>query len=333
MSVNDRKGAIKKLKLLTFNSKSNLDQFRQKLDDAFKVVFLPNGVERTEHNYGGVDCDVLAPEIYASNRVMLYIHGGSYVGGSRAAYRGFCSSLASKCFCRVIIPEFRLPPVSPYPSANEDVQNAFKTLFTEEQIASSLNAEPGQKPELPEIIIAADGSGASIACSLIFNLRGHYRDAIKKIIFFSPWLDVSEYSRLIATKKVADEVMSGDVLRKSSSVYTYESNTKSPFVSPLLADDDALRSFPPVYIQMGQKEILLDDAKEFTRRLTELGNDCQLDVWPNMMFMFQMAEEYLHESHLALDKIGKIVTDDSAGKTAIQIENQPRLEHSIKSDA
>lgn len=333
MAVYDRKGAIKKLKTLTFTSKSNLEQFRQKLDETFKVTFLPNGVERTEYTYGGVQCDVLAPEIYASNRVMLYIHGGSYVGGSRAAYRGFCSSLASKCYCRVIVPEFRLPPSYPYPSANEDIQAAFKALFTEEQIASSLNTEEGQKPLMPEIIIAADGSGASIACSLIFNLRERYRDCIKKIIFFSPWLDVSENSRLITTKKVADDVMSGDVLRKSSSTYTYESNTKSPFVSPLLADDEALRGFPPVFIQMGEKEILLDDAKEFKEKLDALGNNCELDVWPNMMFMFQMAEEYLHESHLALDKIGKIVTEDSAGKQAIQIDNQPRLEHSLKSDA
>ncbi len=333
MPNNDRKGAIKKLKTLTFGSKSNVEQFRQKLNETFKVVFLPNGVERTEYNYGGVECDVLAPEIYASNRVMLYVHGGSYVGGSRAAYRGFCSSLASKCFCRVIVPEFRLPPSYPYPSANEDIQSVFKALFTEEQIASSLNSERGEKPVLPEIIIAADGSGASIACSLIFNLRERYRNCIKQIIFFSPWLDVSEYSRLIATKKVADEVMSGDVLRKSSSIYTYESNTKSPFVSPLHADDEVLKNFPPLFIQMGEKEILLDDAKYFTNHMTELGNKCELDIWPNMMFMFQMADEYLHESHLALERIGKIITEDSAGKTEIQIDNQPRLEHSLKSDA
>lgn len=333
MATNDRKGAIKKLKTLTFGSKSNVDQFRQKLDETFKVVFLPNGVERTEYNYGGVDCDVLAPEIYASNRVMLYIHGGSYVGGSRASYRGFCSSLASKCYCRVVVPEFRLPPAYPYPSANEDIQSVFKSLFTEEQIACSLNSESGEKSVLPEIVIAADGSGASIACSLIFNLRDRYRNCIKNIIFFSPWLDVSEHSRLIATKKVADEVMSGDVLRKSSSSYTYESNTSSPFVSPLLAEDDALKNFPPMYIQMGEKEILLDDAKYFAKHMVELGNTCELDVWPDMMFMFQMADEYLHESHLALDRIGKIITEDDAGKVAIQIENKPKLEHSIKSDA
>ena len=221
---NDRKGAIKKLKLLTFGSKSNVDTFRAKLEEGFKTVFLPNGVERIEYKYGNVECDVLAPEIYSSNRVMLYIHGGSFVGGSRASYASFCASLATKCFCRVVVPEYRLAPAFPFPAANEDIQNVFKSLFTEEQIACSLNAEKGVKPQLPEIIIGADSSAAPIACSLIFNLRERYRSCVKQVILFSPWLDLSECSKLIQTKKISDEVMSGDVLRKSSSVYTYESN-------------------------------------------------------------------------------------------------------------
>ncbi len=330
---NDRKGAIKKLKLLTYGSKSNVDTFRAKLDEGFKTIFLPNGVERSEYKYGNIECDVLAPEIYSSNRVMLYIHGGSFVGGSRTAYASFCASLATKCFCRVVVPEFRLAPAYPFPAANEDVQNVFKSLFTEEQIACSLNAERGEKPQLPEMIIAADSSAAPIACSLIFNLRERYRSCIKQVVLFSPWLDVSNCSKLITTKKISDEVMSGDVLRKSSSIYTYESNTSSPMVSPLLAGDEALKNFPPVFIQMGQKEILLDDAKEFCDNLRAAGNDCVLDVWPNMMFMFQMADEYLHESHLALDKVGKVVTEGSGNKSAIQIENKPKLEQSLRSEA
>lgn len=330
---NDRKNAVKKLRLLAFTSKSNADTFRTKLDEGFKTPFLPNGVEASDYKYGAIDCTILSPEIYASNRVMLYIHGGSFVGGSATAYKSFCSSLATKCYCRVVIPSYRLSPAFPYPAANEDIQQVFKSLFTEEQISCSLSAEKGQKPQLPEIIIAADGSAASIACSLIFNLRDRYRSCISKVILLSPWLNLSSSSRLISSKKMSDEIMSSDVLRKSSSVYTYESNTTSPFVSPLLAEDELLKNFPPVFIQMGSKEILLDEAKQFCDKLIAAGNSCLLDVWPNMMFMFQMADEYLHESHLAVDKIGKIVTEDFSGQEAIQIENKPRLEHSLRSEA
>lgn len=331
--VYDRKAAIKKLKLLTFGPKANVDTFRAKLDENYKTTFLPNGVERTEYKYGNIECDVLAPEIYSSNRVMLYIHGGSFVGGSRVAYRSFCSSLATKCYCRVVVPEYRLAPSFPYPAANEDIQGVFKALFTEEQIACSLNTEKGARPVLPEIIIAADSSAASIACSLIFNLTERYRNCIKQMILFSPWLDVSQNSKLITTKKITDEVMSGEILRKSISLYTVEENTALPFISPVLASNDDLKNFPKTYIQMGEKEILLEEAKNFAKILNDSGTECELDVWPNMMFMFQMADEYLHESHLALDRIGKIVTEYTAGQEAVEIENKPKLEHSLKSEA
>lgn len=330
---NDRKGAIKKLKLLTYNSKTNVETFRSKLDSAFKSVFLPNGVELSEYTYGNVTCDVLAPEIYSSNRIMIYIHGGCFSGGSREAWRSFCSSLATKCYCRVIIPEFRLSPASPYPAAIEDVQNVFRSVFTEEQISVSLNTAKGEKATMPEIVIGADGSGVSIACALIFNLREKYRNCIRNLVFFSPWLNISETSKLITSKKLNDEILSSDVFRKSSSDYTFASNTNIPFISPLLAEDDLLRHFPPTFIQMGEKEILLEDAKKFAERLISLGNKCELDIWPNMMFMFQMADEYLHESHLALDKVGKVITKADAGEEAIEIENKPKLENSLRAEA
>ena len=259
-SKNDRKGAIKKLKLLTYNSKSNVDSFREKLDSNFKTVFLPNNVERSDYKYGNIDCDILSPEIYSSNRIMIYIHGGCFSGGSRLAYRSFCSSLATKCFCRVILPEFRLSPASPYPAAIEDIQNVFRAVFTEEQVAASLNTQKGEKTLMPEIIIAADGSGASIACALLFNLRERYRNCIKHIVFFSPWLNLSENSKLMTSKKISDEILTGDVLRKSASDYTFSSNTNIPYVSPLLAQDELLTAFPETFIQMGEKEILLEDA-------------------------------------------------------------------------
>jgi len=326
---NDLKGAIKKLKHLTFTSKSEVSSFRKKMENEFNSFFLPNGVECSTRKYANIDCDILAPEIYASNRIMLYIHGGSFVGGSRTVYKNFCSSLAAKCFCRVVVPEYRLAPENLYPSPIEDIQEVFRALFTEEQIACSLNGEN----TIPEIIIAADGSAAPIACSFIFNLRERYRKCIKQIIFFSPWLNVSQESKLLTTRKMCDDVMSGDVLRKSSCIFAGETSPGSPFISPLLADDEQLKDFPPLFIQMGEKEILLEDAQNFTNRMTELGNKCTLDVWEKMIYMFQMADEFIHESHLALDKIGWVVTTNQSEHKKIEFQNKPKLEHSINSEA
>ena len=330
---NDRKAAIKKLRLLTYNSKSNLDSFRQKMEEAYSTVFLPNKVELSEYKYGNIDCDILSPEMYSSNRVMIYVHGGCFSGGSRKTYRAFCSSLATKCYCRVVIPEFRLSPAYPCPAAIEDIQAVFRSLFTEEQIQASLNTEKGTTPKMPEVIIAADGSGATIACALLYNLRERYKTCISHVVLFSPWLDLSPSSKIMSSKKISDDVLTLDVFKKSVTDYTYTENTKISSVSPLLADDEQLKGFPPTFIQMGSKEVLLDDAKEFAARLKENGNKCELDIWKGMMFMFQMADEYLHESHLALDKVGKIVTQDLAGAESVEIENKPKLEHSLHSEA
>ena len=330
---NDRKAAIKKLKLLTYNSKSNLDSFRQKMEEAYSTVFLPNKVELSEYKYGNIDCDILSPEMYSSNRVMIYVHGGCFSGGSRKTYRAFCSSLATKCYCRVVIPEFRLSPAYPCPAAIEDIQAVFRSLFTEEQIQASLNTEKGTTPKMPEVIIAADGSGATIACALLYNLRERYKTCISHVVLFSPWLDLSPSSKIMSSKKISDDVLTLDVFKKSVTDYTYTENTKISSVSPLLADDEQLKGFPPTFIQMGSKEVLLDDAREFAARLKENGNKCELDIWKGMMFMFQMADEYLHESHLALDKVGKVVTQDLAGAESVEIENKPKLEHSLHSEA
>lgn len=331
--VNDRKGAVKKLKCFAYTSKSETAAFRDKIEKTFYTPILPNGVEFTEVNYGGVNCDVLSPEIYASNRVIIYIHGGSFVGGSRASYRGFCASLASKSCARLVLPEFRLAPTFPYPAALEDIQAVYKALYTEEQVTSSLGNEGAGCNPHPEFIIAADGSGASIALALLFNLRERFRQCISRVVLFSPWLNISSDSPLLTAKKMSDDIISSDVLRKSSSVYTYEANSSTALVSPLLASDEQLQNFPPVFIQMGDTEILKDDAIAFSERLTALGNECVVDLWPDMMFMFQMADEDLRESHLALDRIGKILTSQVRGSDEEKVENKPRLEQSIHSEA
>ncbi|MFC2281812.1 MAG: alpha/beta hydrolase, partial [Treponema socranskii subsp. buccale] len=126
----DRRAALKRLKLLVYAPKLNVDSFRSKIEETFACPVLPNHVDCTDYNYGGVSCDVLSPEIYSSRRIVIYIHGGSFVAGSRASWRGFCARLAAKSFSRVVVPEFRLAPAHPYPAALEDVQAVFRTVYT-----------------------------------------------------------------------------------------------------------------------------------------------------------------------------------------------------------
>ncbi len=333
-----RRAAIKKLKLLVYSSRSDVENFRAKIEQTYCAPFLPNHVERSERSYGSVMCDVLSPEIYSSRRVMLYVHGGSFVGGSRASWREFCALLANRTYSRVVLPEYRLAPAHAFPAAIEDVQTVFHNLFTEEQIMQSLESPSAPQdgnaaPDMPELLIGADGAGATIALALLLNLRERYRRCIRRVVLFSPWLNLSEKSPLLSGRKVCDEVMSGDCLQSSGAVYTYASNLENPLVSPLYAQPEMLSAFPPVYIQMGGKEILLDDAKKFCSLLRENGGECALDVWPDMMHLFQMADEYLDEAHDAMDRVGLVLSGGKRETDRQRFDNKPVLERGIRSEA
>lgn len=325
----DRKSAIKKLRTLVFSTKQEAGAFRRTIDEKFSCAILPNSVECSEQKFAEIPCDVLVPEIYSLNKIMIYIHGGCFVGGSKKAWRSFCASLAAATSCRIVVPEFRLAPENPHPAALEDLQNVFRTVFTEEQVACSLNSEEEQA--LPEIIIAADGSGASQAMALILSLRERYRNCIKQVILFSPWLNFSEDSQIIKNKKLHDEILSSDCLRRSSEIYTNGENLESPLVSPMSIPAESLKNFPPIFIQIGSREILLEDAKEFQKIISESGGICQLDVWDDMIFMFQMADEFLAESHLAVERVGKLVrlkdedSDEQTSSHATTLENRAKI--------
>ena len=315
----NRKAAIKKIRNLVLDPRQDVEDFRSMLESGFATVFLPDNVHSEEKEFGGVKCSVLMPDLFSADKIMLYVHGGSFAGGSSCSYCNFCSLLANNLVCRVVLPEFRLPPTYPFPASIEDVVAVFRSiLFTEKK----------------QIIIAADGSGASIATALVFKLSQEERRSISQIVLFSPWLDFTSDSELIKSKKLHDEVLSGANLHRSVDIYTYSANFSNPLVSPMQASDDDFFMFPPVYIQLGEKEILVRQIRQFEEKLKRAGVPVEVDIWPGMMFMFQMADDFLTESHLALQKLGKYVNrrDESIDIDMIEERNRILRKNDIQVD-
>jgi acetyl esterase/lipase len=136
------------------------------------------------------------------------------------------------------------------------------------------------------------------------------------VVLFSPWLDISSDSLVYAQKKNSDEILTREGIRASADLYTYAANMKNPLVSPMYCSPENFKSFPPVYIQMGEREILLPDVTKFCERLSASSVEYTLDVEQDMMHMFQMADEYLEESHLAVERVGKAVKAHSTQQEA-----------------
>lgn len=298
--ANDRRAAVKKLKSFYLSPKTDINDFRAKINDTFSSVFLPNNVDLEDKVHRGTKYDILSPEIFASNRILLYVHGGSFVGGSRLSYRPFVASLAHATSSKAYLPEFRLAPAHPFPAGLEDVQLVFQEAYSE--------TEKTLTDSEPEFIIAADTSGASIALALLYGLEDKFRRAVKQVILFSPWLDFSEENEIFKNKKVSDEIFTAESIRLCAEHYTYSENWKNPLVSPLFADRNLLSDFPPVFIQTGEKEIYHKSILKFQAMINAAGSSCEIDVWPKMPPLFQLADEELSESHLAVEKIGKLIT-------------------------
>lgn len=291
MSTNNNKKALKKLKLLVFTQKSEVRPFREKIESVYSVQFLPNNVERTEKTLSTIVCDILTPVTFMKNRVLVYVHGGSFVGGSRSSWRSFASSLAHACATPLVLPEIRLAPEYPFPSALDDLERVFVSLIK----------------EYKEIILCADGSGAMIALSFALFAPKGLRDKISKLVLFSPILDLSADSPLLKIKKISDGIMSSESLRRMASVYTFSSNLSNSKVSPLCASQEEFSELKNVYIQMGEDEILLPDARRFASKLGYAHVPNKLDVWPGMMHFFQMADEYIAEAHKAIEKVAAYI--------------------------
>lgn len=288
MKTVDRRSAIKKLKSLIFTQKSEPIPFREKIEKDYSTIFLPNGVELSETKIGKVNCDLLIPEVASKNRVMIYVYGGSFVGGTRSSWRSFCASLAHASSSETYVPELHRAPEHPFPAALEDVVEVLKILSSLKQ----------------EIVLMADSAGASLAIGAILSLPKTVRTKIKEIVLFSPWFDLSAEAPLFSQRKNSDEIISAESLRRCADVYTYRSNLKNPLVSPMFGTEQDFENFPPVFIQAGEKEILKSQIESFAHMMYRYGINCELDFWKDMPHMFQMVDEYLPQAHLAVEKIG-----------------------------
>ncbi len=283
--------------------------FRKKIDDTLSSVFMPDYVQVEEKSWKNISGYQIIPDVFVSHRVLIYIHGGAFVAGSAKAYLSFASTLANATSARTVVPEFRLPPSHPFPAGIDDIKEVFRTVYTDESVAISMKSESGSGEEKkPEIIIAADDSGASLAMALLLELKGRFRDCIRQVFLFSPILNIADTNPLFTAKKAKDDIYTAEGLRRCADLYTYAENRTNPQVSSVYITTDQLENFPPVFIQTGEKDYLLDDAICLQSVLKGSNVECTLDVVPDMIHLFQLDDDNLSEAHLSIEKCGKLIT-------------------------
>lgn len=290
MPAVDRRSALKKLKCLVFTSRTDLTKFRKRIEARFAHGVLPNYVDCRSVTVHGIPSDMLIPQISSNRKMVLYVHGGSFMGGSKASWRNFCASLANESSSRVLLPDFRLAPEYAFPAAIEDILAVYKRMCDHHV----------------DIVFAADGSGAAIALAAALSLPKELRRYFKGMLLFSPWLDLSA-SSLIYSVKTKDPLFTQDAFRVCGTHYTYEANLENPLVSPLRADVEHYQNFPPVYIQTGSEELMVPCMKKFEEKLKEAGVECTLEIFDKLFHFFQFDHEDVPQTHLAVEAAGKFI--------------------------
>ncbi len=282
---------VKKVHGLVENT--DIEKQRQSQDQIGAFLGNSKDVTYTELKMDGVTGEwVCVNRAHMKKYVILYCHGGGYSTGSSLYARTLTSKLAASTSMDVLCFDYRLAPEHPYPAALEDAMKAWNHLMLLGYGAR-------------DIIIAGDSAGGNLALALTLKLQEEGRLLPRGLVLLSPWTDLTSSGKSYQTKALVDPVLDKDYLERAISDYTKGmEDLQSPFISPLFGD---FTGFPPVYIQVGDNEILLSDSESLHKKMIKENVSVKLDHFRGMWHVFQMSP--VKAAYEAMDKVAEFIYD------------------------
>lgn len=251
----------------------------------------PSDVEVLPVNAGGVPALRLSPQDVADDYVLLYLHGGGYVMGSAFGYRATVAALITETRTAAIVPDYRLAPEHPFPAAVDDVFAAYNWLLD--------TGVPADR-----IVLAGDSSGCALAALSMIRLRTEQLPLPALAIMLSPWLDLTRTALDGHPDMGAEFGVTVEQVRYYVASYTGDRPLDDPLLSPLHAD---LAGLPPLLVQTGTGDPLMDDARRIVDHATECGGDARLELYPADTHVFHLFWSFLPAAVDALRSAGEYV--------------------------
>ena len=230
-------------------------------------------------------------------RVIFYLHGGAYAIGTAASSVGLASDLARRAGARLVTVDYRLAPEHPHPAAIDDAVAAYRGLLDSGVAASA-------------IAIAGESAGAGLAASTLLALKHLGLLQPRGAVLMSPWADLTLSGQSISAKAAVDPALTPEGLRRRALDYVPAGDRRAALVSPIFAD---LTGLPPLLIQAGSHEILLDDAARLAARAAAADVAVRLEVTPGVPHVFQGFATMLDEGDAALTSAGEFLRAQLAG--------------------
>ncbi len=224
-----------------------------------------------------------------SDRIVLYLHGGGYVMGSRNTHRGLAGRIARAAQATVLLPDYRLAPEHPFPAAVDDATTCWRWLLSE-----------GYSPS--RMAIAGDSAGGGLALATLLALKAAGEPLPACAVGLSPWTDLEATGPTAKKGAVDDPMLTPDNVRSSGRDYAGD-EVRNPFAAPLHGD---LAGLPPLLLQVGTREILLSDSTRFAEKAQRAGVDVTLEVEEGLIHVWQMFPD-VPEASDAVQRIGAFI--------------------------
>ena len=274
--------------LASGESEVDVAAMREGMEAVTASSVLPEGTVCEPVDVDGIPAEWIDGPDVDRGRVLLYFHGGGYVLGSIATHRAMVAQIAAEAGVRALLIDYRLAPEHPFPAAVEDAVSAYRFL-----------RDDGYKST--EIALGGDSAGGGLTLACLLSLRDEEEPLPEAAILLSPWVDLEGLGESMTTRADADPMIDRDGLLKMSALYLNGESPRNPLAAPLHAN---LLGLPPLYIQAGTAETLLDDATRIEANARRAGVPTEMGLYPDLIHVFQAFAPQVPEAVEAIQKLG-----------------------------
>ncbi len=270
---------------------ATIEQLREGLVKLLQQYPVPEDLQCETVDADGVPGEWIAWPGADAGKVVYYLHGGAYVRGSVDTHRNLIGGISRHSGARMLGVDYRLGPEHPFPAAVHDALTGYGWLLTQ-----------GIAPE--RIVIAGDSAGGGLALAVLVALRDAGDPLPAGGVLLSPWTDMEATGDSIETKAAVDPMIQRDYLLDMAKMYLGGADPRDPLASPLLAE---LHGLPPLLIQVGTAETLMDDSDRVAEKVKAAGGQVTLEHWDDMVHAWPLFAPVLPEGREAIEKIGAFV--------------------------
>lgn len=224
---------------------------------------------------------------------ILYLHGGGYIACSPGDHRPITTSLARLARRRVFVPDYRLAPEHRFPAALDDAVAAYRWMLDQ-------GVAPGT------IALAGDSAGGGLVLGVLLRVREAGLPLPACAVCFSPWTDLSASGESVRANDGQCAMFRSENIGAAASIYLGGESPRNPYASPVFAD---LSGLPPILLQVGSTELLLDDARRVHAKVQGVGGVSRLEVFENVFHVWQMLDGIVPEARAALRQAAGFISD------------------------